>query len=100
MVYNGGNLNNRFVEYFIRLGAIDEEHSIPLNEVKFRRVILLRRMIARGIFVKCKNNRIYIDLKALDSYGRNSFKTKERLFLAIAILLIIILLTIIYGRNW
>jgi hypothetical protein len=52
---------NKYIRIFNKLGAIDEEHSITLDEIGIRRNYLFNRMTQRGIFIRCENGKFYID---------------------------------------
>ena len=52
---------NKYIDLFNNLKAIDEEHSVALNDIGVRRGLVFNRMIAKGVFVECNDGKFYIN---------------------------------------
>jgi hypothetical protein len=77
---------------FQREGATDEAHSRTLEELGLRDSPIFRRMIVRGIFIPCADDRYYLNVPLASVYqsGRQYFL---RIFLLLLLILVIAFLT-------
>lgn len=87
---------NKYINIFNELGAIDEDHSIDLNEVGIRKNYVFIRMCDRGVFVPCNNGRYYINNQAAILFKENR---RKRALTALVIVLIIFAVYFMLGGR-
>jgi hypothetical protein len=84
---------SKYIKLFNKIGAINEEHSIKLDEIGIRKSYLFNRMIYRGIFIECENGKFYIDNESALRFKTNMrIKGLAALIIALVLASIIILL--------
>lgn len=81
---------NRYMELFNKLGAVDPENSISIEEHGIRRSYIFRRMVDRGIFIECEKGWFYIDNQAAERFR------VHRRFMAMAALAVMLVVLAIY----
>lgn len=79
----------RYIDLFNKMNAINEEHSIGLDEIGERRGLLFDRMIEKGVFIKCNNGKFYIDNKEAIKYKYNIRKKGLTVLLILMIIFIL-----------
>lgn len=80
-------LQSRYIRTFERAGAVDEESARTLKDLHLRDTQIFRRMVMRGIFISCQDERYYLNIPVAEVY-----KTNRQYFLRIFLLVILILL--------
>jgi len=82
----------RYIKAFERHGATDEAHACTLEELDLRDSPIFRRMIVRGIFIHCPDDRYYLNVPLASVYlsGRQYFL---RIFLLLLLILVIAFLS-------
>ncbi len=76
----------RYIRVFQRAGATDEAHSRTLEDLHLRDTPMFRRMIMKGMFVACHDDRFYLNEPVV-----NIFLMNRQYFLRILFILILIL---------
>ncbi len=87
---------NKYINIFNKLGAIDREHAISLEEAGIRGSFLFERMCARGIFLKSSEGRYFIDNQAAVLFKENR---RKRAYTFLVILLVILAVYILLGGR-
>jgi hypothetical protein len=82
---------NKYIRTFNELGAVDEAHSIELEEAGIRRSYVFSRMVDRGVFIKCWNGKFYIDNDAAER-----FKGMRRKRAVVALIVMLVLFAAYY----
>ncbi len=82
----------RYIKAFQRHGATDEARARTLEEMDLRDSPVFRRMIVRGIFIPCPDDRYYLNvpLASVFQSGRQYFL---RIFLLLLLILVIAFLS-------
>lgn len=80
---------NQYLNLFTQLCAIDREHAVTLEEAGIERSIIFNTMCARGIFIRCENNRFYMDTQAAMRFKAQRHRKKYILLIGLVIFLIL-----------
>ena len=63
---------NKYIAFFNKVGAVDAEHAISFDEVisktGFSRGFVFRKMVQKGLFIQCENEKFYIDNQAAQRF--------------------------------
>lgn len=81
---------NQIIRAFRDAGATFADNAKSLDEVHCRKSLIFRRLVSKGVIVKCDDEKYYIDNRVADS-----FLTKRRRNVLIALFVAVILSVLI-----
>ena len=91
MYFNSGAIvirkQNKYIDSFNKVGAIDATNAISLSEIGIRRSFIFDRMVSRGVFIQCADDKFYIDNKAA-VYFKEYRRRKALIFLAVVLAIV------------
>lgn len=88
-------LQHSYMEQFNKLGAVDKEHAVSLDQIDLKNMYVFHQMVKHGVFIKCKNGKYYVNNhKGLQYKSR---KPGVSLIVMVLILAIIYLLGEVFG---
>lgn len=88
-------LQNSFLEQFNKLGAVDKEHAVSLDQIDLTNMHVFHQMVKHGIFIKCKDGKYYVNNQKALQY--KSTKRGVSLIFMVLVIAIIYLLGEVFG---
>src|SRR5262249_50639782 len=61
---------NRYMRRFAEAGATAPARAVTLGELGLRESWAFRRMVSRGVFVRCEAGQFYLDTTAAEAFRR------------------------------
>lgn len=87
----------KYIKLFRKVGAIDAEHSISLNDFGIRKSLVFNKMIRRGIFIQCESGKYYINNQAAeDLINLRSRRAKITIIIAVVAFLVFCIIQLIH----
>jgi hypothetical protein len=87
---------NKYIRTYNELGAVDEVHSIRLEEVRIRRSYVFNRMVDRGVFIECGYGKFYIDN---DAAARFKEMRRNRAMVSLVVIFVLLAVYFLFGGR-
>ena len=78
---------NKYIDMFNKVGAIDATNSVSLSEIGIRRSFIFNRMVSRVVFNQCEDDKFYVDNIAAVFF--KEYRRKKALILLVLVLVIV-----------
>lgn len=62
---------NKYIELFKSVGAIDKEHSITLEKIHIKKDSIFDKMISIGVFSECEHGFFYMNAVTAENLKSN-----------------------------